>query len=99
MAPALIAWLTRGVHFGVDRSYLAVHIDDVLLPNARWLPDVNCAVGADCPDTVGPLPLIRMTPDDVAYAVEWQRSRGAIDAFKCSPPPPPQKTKCTELLG
>jgi hypothetical protein len=76
LAPGLVAWLTRGVHLGFDRSYLAVHIDDVLLPNVRWVPGVHCAPEADCPPTVVAPPEIRMNPADVAYAVEWQRRTG-----------------------
>ncbi len=49
LAPGLVAWVTRGVHLGLDRSYLAVHVDDVLLPNVRWVPGVHCTPGADCP--------------------------------------------------
>ena len=73
LAPGLVAWVTRGVHLGLDRSYLAVHVDDVLLPNVRWVPGVHCTPGADCPPGVPTPPLIRMTADDVAYAVDWQR--------------------------
>lgn len=76
LAPGLIRWLTKGVHLGLERSYFAVHIDDVLLPNARWLPEHKCAAGGDCPAGVPPAPLIRMTADDVAFAVEWQRAHG-----------------------
>ena len=52
LAPGLVNWLTRGVHLGFDRSYLAVHVDDVLLPNVRWVPGVHCTPGADCPPAV-----------------------------------------------
>ena len=76
LAPGLVAWVTRGVHLGLDRSYLAVHVDDVLLPNVRWVPGVHCTPGADCPSGVPAPPLIRMTADDVAYAVDWQRRAG-----------------------
>jgi hypothetical protein len=76
LAPGLIRWLTKGVHLGLERSYFAVHIDDVLLPNARWLPEHNCASGDDCPAGVPPAPLIRMTAEDVTFAVEWQRTHG-----------------------
>jgi hypothetical protein len=76
LAPGLVGWLTRGVHLGFDRSYLAVHIDDVLLPNVRWVPGVHCTPGADCPPSVVAPPDIRMTAADVAYAVEWQRRTG-----------------------
>lgn len=73
LAPGIVRWLTRGVHLGLDRSYFALHIDDVLMPNARWVPEHDCTAGADCPESVGARPLIRMTADDVAYAVQWQR--------------------------
>jgi hypothetical protein len=43
LAPGLVDWVTRGVHLGLDRSYLAVHVDDVLLPNVRWVPGVHCS--------------------------------------------------------
>jgi len=49
LAPGLITWLTRGVHLGFDRSYLALHVDDVLLPNVRWVPGLHCTPEADCP--------------------------------------------------
>src|ERR671924_1368290 len=73
LAPGLIRWLTKGVYLGHERSYFAVHFDDVLLPNARWVTGHHCTWGVDCPTTVAPQPTIRMTPEDVAYAVDWQR--------------------------
>jgi hypothetical protein len=76
LAPGMIRWLTRGVHLGLERAWFAVHIDDVLLPNARWVPEANCTSGSDCPPEIGPRPLIRMTAEDVAYAVDWQRRHG-----------------------
>ncbi len=76
LAPGLIRWITKGVHLGLERSYFAVHIDDVLMPNARWLPDHDCASGSDCPAGVPAAPLIRMTAEDVAFAVEWHRLHG-----------------------
>ena len=42
----------------------------------RWVPGVHCTPGADCPPGVPAPPLIRMTADDVAYAVDWQRRSG-----------------------
>jgi hypothetical protein len=53
-----------------------VHVDDVLLSNVRWVPGVHCTPGADCPPSVPAPPLIRMTADDVAFAVDWQRRTG-----------------------
>jgi hypothetical protein len=76
LGPGLVAWLTRGVHLGFDRSYLAVHVDDVLLPNVRWVPGLHCTPEADCPPGVATPPDIRMTAADVAYAVDWQRRTG-----------------------
>jgi hypothetical protein len=31
-----LAWLTRGTFVGLERNYLSVQIDDVLLPNNSW---------------------------------------------------------------
>lgn len=76
LAPGLVEWLTKGVHLGLRRSYLAVHVDDVLLPDARWVVGARCAYGGGCPPWVPPVPRIRMTADDVAAAAGWSRSRG-----------------------
>lgn len=73
LGPGLVEWLTRGTHLGARRSWLSVHIDDVLLPDARWVPGAHCAVGPECPAPPGTAPTIRMTADDVAAAVDWQR--------------------------
>ncbi|MGD9525701.1 MAG: hypothetical protein AB7V44_02810 [Pseudonocardia sp.] len=76
LGPGLVEWLTRGTHLGLRRSWLAVHIDDVLLPDTRWVPGRKCAVGPQCPAPPGTDPTIRMTAEDVAVAVEWQRRHG-----------------------
>jgi hypothetical protein len=76
LAPGLVEWLTKGLHLGARRSYLAVHIDDVLLPDARWIVGMHCAYGADCPPTVPPAAPIRMTPADVVFAADWSRRHG-----------------------
>jgi hypothetical protein len=73
LAPGLVRWLTKGTHFGFVRSYFAVHIDDIFMPNARWISEYDCISGVDCPDAAPQRPVIRMTPADVAYAVDWQR--------------------------
>ncbi|HEU5157421.1 MAG TPA: hypothetical protein VFU43_10525 [Streptosporangiaceae bacterium] len=67
----IISWLTKGVHLGYDRSYFSVHIDDVFLPDERWSTEHNCTPGEDCAAGVATTP-IRMTPDDVTQAVNWQ---------------------------
>ncbi|WP_231331699.1 hypothetical protein [Actinomadura graeca] len=75
----LITWLTKGVHLGHSRNYLGVHVDDVLLPDARWSVEDNCTPSEDCPSDVT-TPPIRMTPDDVKYAADWQtRNRLVLD--------------------
>jgi hypothetical protein len=73
LGPGLVDWLTRGTHLGMRRSWLSVHIDDVLLPDVRWVPGLHCAVGPGCPAPPGTAPTIRMTAEDVAAAVDWQR--------------------------
>ncbi|MEV3990796.1 hypothetical protein AB0J57_17990 [Streptomyces sp. NPDC049837] len=72
LIPGLVRWLTKGVHLGYERSYFAVHIDDVFLPNARWMVGQHCTQPVDCP-VPARTPLIRMTAEDVTYAVAWQR--------------------------
>ena len=56
LAPGLVCVAHPRRPPGFDRSYLAVHIDDMLLPNVRWVPGVHCAPGADCPPSVTPRP-------------------------------------------
>lgn len=67
----IITWLTKGVHLGYDRSYFSLNIDDVFLPDERWSSDNNCTPGEDCAPDVTTTP-IRMTPDDVTTAVNWE---------------------------
>ncbi|HEU5156678.1 MAG TPA: hypothetical protein VFU43_06740 [Streptosporangiaceae bacterium] len=90
----IISWLTKGVHLGYDRSYFSVHIDDVFLPDERWSTAGNCTPGEDCVSGETTTP-IRMTPDDVTQAVNWQTQNsftfdmyfngfGSVDAIEQS---------------
>lgn len=72
----LVTWLTQGVHLGHWRNWFSVHIDDVLLPDARWDAERNCTVGDDCPPTPDPLADIRMTAADVTALSSWQNTQG-----------------------
>ncbi|NVI89280.1 hypothetical protein HUX53_18860 [Actinomadura sp. BRA 177] len=75
----LITWLTKGVHLGYSRNYLGVHVDDVFMQDSRWSTEHNCTPEEDCPAGVT-TPAIRMTPDDVAFAAQWQTQNGfALD--------------------
>ena len=65
----ILNWVTRGVHLGVNRNYLAVHVDDAFLVDDRW----DTAANATSPD---PAKAILMTPADVARAVAWQKASG-----------------------
>ncbi|MGH3388427.1 MAG: hypothetical protein ACRDOO_06065 [Actinomadura sp.] len=77
----IITWLTKGVHLGHNRDYFAVHVDDVLLPDARWHTGHDCTPGEDCPAGVT-TPDIRMVPADVTEAVNWQQRSGfTLDLF------------------
>jgi hypothetical protein len=60
----LLAWLTRGVHIGYQRNYLAVHVDDVLLPNHGWDPERH-ATGTE---------MLRMTAADAVRTARWSRT-------------------------
>jgi hypothetical protein len=63
-----LEWLTRGRYLGHDRSYLPLHVDDVLLPNHGW--DATAQTIDVTPDA-----MIRMTADDADHAAHWSRSR------------------------
>jgi len=69
----IITWATQGVHFGYDRNYFTVDVDDTFLPDAEWSQVGHCTPGdticpAGTPDTTPS----RMTPDDVSYQASWQ---------------------------
>ncbi|MFJ4683234.1 hypothetical protein [Streptomyces sp. NPDC088789] len=77
LARGIVEWLTQGVHLGMDRNYLSVHVDDVFAPDGRWDTERNCTPGDfDCVggDGEGTTP-IRMTAADAVYAAQWQRQR------------------------
>ena len=70
--PGILRWLTYGVHLGTEGNYLTVHVDDVLLSDARWISESDCTRGNDCP--VGlTAPDISMTTGDVAALNAWQK--------------------------
>jgi Putative Ig domain len=79
VAHGMITWLTRGVHFGYNRNRMTFHVDDAFSEVALWDPEHNCTPGEDCPlgpdgESLYPPSSIRMTPDDVQYAVQWQQA-------------------------
>ncbi|MFF1404307.1 hypothetical protein [Streptomyces sp. NPDC058294] len=78
LARGMVEWLTQGVHLGQAHDYFAVHVDDVLAPDARWDTERDCTPGdIDCAgggeDTGTP---IRMTAADAQYAAQWEKSHG-----------------------
>lgn len=77
LARGIVQWMTGGVHLGVSRNYLAVHVDDVFAADDRWNSTLNCTPGdVDCTDPNATPDPIRMTAADVDHAVSWQRERG-----------------------
>ncbi len=76
VAHGILTWATRGVHLGYNRNYMAFHIDDGFAPVATWNDQFKCTPGEDCPlnadGTSVPEAPVRMTADDVNYAVQWQ---------------------------
>ncbi|MFJ8693639.1 hypothetical protein [Streptomyces roseolilacinus] len=78
LARGIVEWLTGGVHLGLSRHHLAVHVDDVLAPDSRWDTERDCTPGDfDCPDGDGQgTAPIRMTADDARHAAQWQRTAG-----------------------
>ncbi|MGV9451712.1 hypothetical protein [Streptomyces sp. NPDC003635] len=77
LARGIVQWMTGGVHLGASRNYFAVHVDDVFAADDRWNTELNCTPGdVDCPEGAGTPDPIRMTPEDVTYAADWQDDHG-----------------------
>jgi len=76
VAPGIVSWVTRGIHLGHQRQYLAVQIDDVFLPDSRWSISGKCTPGDDCVDPTITTPDIRMSTTDVTRLVDWQNANG-----------------------
>jgi hypothetical protein len=76
LARGIVEWMTGGVHLGASRNYFAVHVDDVFAQDDRWNTELNCTPGdVDCTDSGAAADPIRMTADDVDYAVAWEQSK------------------------
>jgi hypothetical protein len=83
LAHGMITWATRGVHLGYNRNRMTFHVDDAFSEIALWDPEHNCTPGEDCPrgpdgESLYPEITTRMTPDDVAYAVQWQQANDYV---------------------
>jgi hypothetical protein len=72
-----LSWLTHGSYLGLERHYLSVHIDDVLLANYSW------SVQRHASDR-RPEHSIRMTEHDARYAATWGRARGVRLDLACN---------------
>ncbi len=68
----LLKWATHGLYLGYERNYFTADFDDIFLPDDRWDMIFNTTHEDEC-DT---LPCIRMEPDDVTRALNWQTSTG-----------------------
>lgn len=73
LAHGVVDWVTKGVHLGYWRNYLSVHVDDVFNDDSRWDINGHCTPGNDCPPGVAANTSIRMVPNDVTAAVQWQQ--------------------------
>lgn len=74
LSHGIVRWLVRGVSTGYSRNHLAIHVDDVLLPNAQWSVDGQCEVGRNCGPEHADLEPIRMVAEDIPFLVEWQQA-------------------------
>jgi hypothetical protein len=74
LAHGIVDWVTNGVNLGNWRNYLDIAYDDMFLGDASWSPKYHCTPGASiCPKGTPMTPTIRMVPDDVTYAVQWEK--------------------------
>jgi len=77
LAHGFITWATQGVHFGYDRNYFTVDVDDTFLPDAEWSQTGHCTPGDTiCPDGTPDTTPSRMTPADVTYEAGWENANG-----------------------
>ena len=68
----MLRWLNRGIATAHNRNFFSVHNDDILLPNAQWVPEGHCESGRNCPPSVPQLAPVRMVAEDVDVLVRWQ---------------------------
>ncbi len=73
----MLSWLTHGAYVGLDRNYLSVHVDDVLLANYSWSIERHASDRR-------PKHSIRMTEHDVRYAAAWGRRQGLRMDLACN---------------
>jgi hypothetical protein len=72
-----LSWLTHGSHLGLNRNYLSVHVDDVLLANYSWSVERHAS-------DQRPERSIRMSEHDARYAAAWSRRRGVRLDLACN---------------
>lgn len=65
----MLNWALRGMYLGEQRNYMAMHVDDLFLPDDYWDPTTKA-------NDYDPAKAIRMEPSDVDRAVQWSRERG-----------------------
>ena len=75
LAHGFITWATQGVHFGYDRNYFTVDVDDTFLPDSEWSQVGHCTPGDSiCPAGIPDTTPSRMTAADVSYQASWQNA-------------------------
>ena len=73
---SMLSWVTGGVYIGMDRSYLAIDVDDLFVPDLKWDPTINGTPGdGRTPATpASPEVGLRMTAGDVTRLVSFQNA-------------------------
>ena len=64
LAPGLINWVTHGTHFGLDRNYVEMDIDDTFTPDNAWSTTVHDNDYSDADSQ-------RMDAADVITPADW----------------------------
>ncbi len=64
LAPGLINWVTDGTHFGLDRNYVEMDIDDTFTPDNAWSTAVHDNDYSDADSQ-------RMDAADVISSADW----------------------------
>jgi len=63
----VINWVTRGIFLGERRVYMSPQVDDLLIGDARWHPDLLCSAPTNDTGLT-----YRMSADDLRAVMQWQ---------------------------
>ena len=67
LGQGIISWATKGVFLGERHVYISAQVDDVLIDDSVWTPDMVCGANPELSSTT-----YRVTTDDMRALKQWQ---------------------------